>query len=186
MISSRMKRSIRSSIRSAQASDHDRCRQVLLLTFFFNYMRPLFDAGKIYIALPPLFQLKKKGRKKDEVRYVWTEDELVEAQKEMGKNVELQRYKGLGEMMPEQLWETTMNPETRTLIQVRIEDEALSKWIESNVSFTLEDADSMMSSVIVLYSKYVIQDRAIPDVRDMRCTRKGTLLRRASGKVPRL
>lgn len=136
--------------------------QVLLLTFFFNYMRPLFDAGKIYIALPPLFQLKKKGRKKDEVRYVWTEDELVEAQKEMGKNIELQRYKGLGEMMPEQLWETTMNPETRTLIQVRIEDEALSlkrvttlmgdnvemrrKWIESNVSFTLEDADSILGN----------------------------------------
>jgi topoisomerase-4 subunit B len=80
----------------------------------------------------------------------------------MGKNVELQRYKGLGEMMPEQLWETTMNPETRTLIQVRIEDEALSlkrvttlmgdnvemrrKWIESNVSFTLEDADSILGN----------------------------------------
>ncbi|WP_342387109.1 DNA topoisomerase IV subunit B [Salinicoccus bachuensis] len=136
--------------------------QVLLLTFFFNYMRPLFDAGKIYIALPPLFQLKKKTKKKEDVRYVWTEDELIEAQKEMGKNVELQRYKGLGEMMPEQLWETTMNPETRTLIQVRIEDEALSlkrvttlmgdnvemrrKWIESNVSFTLEDADSILGN----------------------------------------
>ena len=134
--------------------------QVLLLTFFFNYMRPLFDAGKIYIAMPPLFQLKKKTKKKEDVRYVWTEDELLEAQKDMGKGIELQRYKGLGEMMPEQLWETTMNPETRTLIQVGVEDEALSlkrvttlmgdnvelrrKWIESNVSFTLEDADSIL------------------------------------------
>ena len=67
--------------------------QVLLLTFFFNYMRPLFEAGKIYIALPPLFKLEKKGKKKD-VQYVWTEDELEVAQREMGSNVELQRYKG--------------------------------------------------------------------------------------------
>src|SRR5690625_1345742 len=134
--------------------------QVLLLTFFFNYMRPLFEAGKIYIALPPLFQLKKKVRKKEEVRYVWTEEELEEAHKEMGGNVELQRYKGLGEMMAEQLWETTMNPETRTLVQVSIDDESLSlkrvttlmgdnvelsrKWIESNVSFTLEDQNSIL------------------------------------------
>src|SRR5699024_12073041 len=99
---------------------------VLLLTFFFYYMRPLSEAGKIYIALPPLLQLKKKVRKKEEVRYVWTEEELEEAHKEMGGNVELQRYKGLGEMMAEQLWETTMNPETRTLVQVSIDDEALS------------------------------------------------------------
>ena len=136
--------------------------QVLLLTFFFNYMRPLFDAGKIYIAMPPLFQLKKKSGKKEDVRYVWTDDELQEAQKDMGKGVELQRYKGLGEMMPEQLWETTMNPDTRTLIQVGIEDEALSlkrvttlmgdnvemrrKWIESNVSFTLEEQDSILDN----------------------------------------
>lgn len=136
--------------------------QVLLLTFFFNYMRPLFDAGKIYIALPPLFQLKKKVKGKEVIRYVWTEDELEEAQKELGNNVELQRYKGLGEMMPAQLWDTTMNPDSRTLIQVRIEDEALSlkrvttlmgdnvemrrKWIEANVSFTLEEQDSILEN----------------------------------------
>ena len=134
--------------------------QVLLLTFFFNYMRPLFEAGKIYIALPPLFKLEKKGKKK-QIKYVWTEDELAEAQEEMG-NAELQRYKGLGEMMAEQLWETTMDPETRTLIQVRIEDEALSlkrvttlmgdnveirrKWIDANVSFTLEEGNSILDN----------------------------------------
>ena len=135
--------------------------QVLLLTFFFNYMRPLFEAGKIYIALPPLFKLETKGNKK-KIKYVWTEDELADAQTEMGANAELQRYKGLGEMMAEQLWETTMNPDTRTLIQVRIEDEALSlkrvttlmgdnveirrKWIDSNVSFTLEEGTSILDN----------------------------------------
>lgn len=136
--------------------------QVLLLTFFFNYMRPLFAAGKIYIAMPPLYQLKKGSGKKQEIRYVWTEDELQKAMAEMGKGVELQRYKGLGEMMPAQLWETTMDPNTRTLIKVSIDDEALSlkrittlmgdnvemrrKWIESHVSFTLEEDPSILES----------------------------------------
>ncbi|WP_419181879.1 DNA topoisomerase IV subunit B [Nosocomiicoccus massiliensis] len=136
--------------------------QVLLLTFFFNYMRPLLHAGKVYIALPPLFKLEKKRGKKQETRYVWTEEELEEMKEELGDNVEIQRYKGLGEMMADQLWETTMDPENRTLIQVLIDDEALSlkrvstlmgdnveirrDWIEENVSFTLEDDASILDS----------------------------------------
>ncbi|WP_371440759.1 DNA topoisomerase IV subunit B [Nosocomiicoccus sp. HMSC067E10] len=136
--------------------------QVLLLTFFFNYMRPLLHAGKVYIALPPLFKLEKKRGKKQETRYVWTEEELEAMKEELGDNVEIQRYKGLGEMMADQLWETTMDPENRTLIQVLIDDEALSlkrvstlmgdnveirrDWIEENVSFTLEDDASILDS----------------------------------------
>jgi topoisomerase-4 subunit B len=126
--------------------------QVLLLTFFYRYMKPLIDAGMVYIAQPPLYKVTKKGGKTPQVRYAWTDEQLQGIMKEFGKNVELQRYKGLGEMNPEQLWETTMNPETRTLIQVHIEDAAKAerrvstlmgdkvdprkRWIIENVDFT--------------------------------------------------
>ncbi len=126
--------------------------QVLLLTFFYRYMKPLIDAGKIYIAQPPLYKVTKKSGKSATSRYAWTEDQLQALTKELGKPIELQRYKGLGEMNPEQLWETTMNPETRTLLQVRIEDAAKAerrvstlmgdkvdprkRWIIEHVDFT--------------------------------------------------
>ncbi len=126
--------------------------QVLLLTFFYRYMKPLIDAGKVYIAQPPLYKMTKKVGKSPTVQYAWTDEQLQELLKEFGKNVELQRYKGLGEMNPEQLWETTMNPETRTLLQVQIEDAAKAerrvstlmgdkvdprkRWIIENVDFT--------------------------------------------------
>jgi DNA gyrase subunit B len=95
--------------------------RTLLLTFFFRYMQPLIEAGHLYIAQPPLYRVAS-GR--DE-RYAYSEQERREILEEMsGRSVSTQMYKGLGEMNPEQLWETTLNPENRTLLQVSIEDAA--------------------------------------------------------------
>ena len=98
--------------------------QVLLLTFFFKYMKPLVQAGRVFIALPPLYKLEKGKGKNKKVEYAWTDEELENLQKQLGKGFILQRYKGLGEMNPEQLWETTMDPKTRLLKQVTIENAA--------------------------------------------------------------
>ena len=90
----------------------------LMLTFFFRFMRPLIEGGYVYIAQPPLFKL---ARGKD-VRYAYSEQEMSRISAEMGQGVKVNRYKGLGEMNPEQLWETTMNPDNRVIVQISIED----------------------------------------------------------------
>jgi len=136
--------------------------QVLLLTFFFKYMKPLVQAGRVFIALPPLYKLEKGKGKQQKVEYAWTDEELEKLQKKLGKGFSLQRYKGLGEMNPEQLWETTMNPETRTLIRVQVDDEIRSskrvttlmgdkvaprrEWIENHVEFGLQEDQSILDN----------------------------------------
>ena len=108
--------------------------RAILLTFFFRYMRELITDGHVYIGLPPLYKVYKK----DYVEYVYSDAYLPEAISRAGRGYMIQRYKGLGEMNPEQLWETTMDPEKRTLIQVSIEDAAeaekmVSTWMGDNI-----------------------------------------------------
>lgn len=136
--------------------------QVLLLTFFYRYMKPLVEAGKVYIALPPFYKVTKGSGKKQINQYAWTDEELASITQNIGKGYLLQRYKGLGEMNAEQLWETTMDPEHRTLVRVRIDDAAQAerrvttlmgdkvaprrKWIESHVQFSLEEDGSILET----------------------------------------
>ena len=91
-----------------------------MLTFFYRYMRPLIEKGYVYIAMPPLYKVTK-GKKE---YYVYDDNELEKLMNEIGRDPkpDIQRYKGLGEMSSEQLWQTTMNPETRTMMQVSVED----------------------------------------------------------------
>ena len=125
--------------------------QVLLLTFFYRFMRELIETGHVYIAMPPLYGVMQ-GKERI---YLYSDEELNEMKEKKGDRLDIQRYKGLGEMDADQLWDTTMDPEKRTLIQVSIEDAALCerrisvlmgnnaeirrKWIDDNIDFTLEE-----------------------------------------------
>ncbi len=125
--------------------------QILLLTFFYRYMKPLIEAGKLYIAMPPLYKLFS-GKT---IYYAWTDEERKDILNKSKIKLETQRYKGLGEMNADQLWETTMDPNTRSLVKVNINDVLLAEkrvsilmgdkveprkeWIEENVDFTLQD-----------------------------------------------
>lgn len=128
--------------------------QVLLLTFFFRYMRPLIEHGRLYLAQPPLYKVSLKKGRQEVSHYAWSDEEMRQMI-ENEHNVTIQRYKGLGEMNADQLWDTTMNPEKRALIQVKIDDLSTSdkrvsilmgdqvaprrQWIEENVDFEISD-----------------------------------------------
>ena len=125
---------------------------ILLLTFFYRFMKPLIENGHLYIAMPPLYALKNGNKI---YGYAWTDEQAEDIRKQNKLKLEKQRYKGLGEMNAEQLWETTMDPNKRSLIKVNLTDAALAErrvsvlmgdnveprkqWIEENIEFTLED-----------------------------------------------
>ena len=135
--------------------------QTLLITFFYNYMRPLILKGKLFVAMPPLYRVYKEVNHRMIYRYAWDDNDLEKAKKEIGAGYKVGRYKGLGEMNAEQLWETTMDPKRRQLLKVTIEDALIAEqrmntlmgndaqvrrqWIEENINFN--EVDSFVDEV---------------------------------------
>ncbi|MCQ2801127.1 MAG: type IIA DNA topoisomerase subunit B [Bacilli bacterium] len=135
--------------------------QTLLITFFYNFMRPLILKGKVFVALPPLYRASREVKGKEIYKYAWDDEGLAEAKKELGGTPRVNRYKGLGEMNDDQLKESTMDPKTRQLLKVTIEDSVLAEqrlitlmgndpsqrrsWIEENINFN--EVDSFIDEV---------------------------------------
>jgi topoisomerase-4 subunit B len=125
--------------------------RTLWMTYVYRYMRPLITNGHLYIALPPLYKVYKQSKKGEIVKYAYSDEELETAKKEVGKGALIQRYKGLGEMNPDQLWETTLNPETRTLQQVTIEDASKA---EKMVSLLMGDVVEPRKNYMYKYAEF--------------------------------
>ncbi len=131
--------------------------RAILLTFFFRYMRNLINDGHVYIGLPPLYKVYKKNYEE----YVYSDYELNDAIKRAGKGYQIQRYKGLGEMNPEQLWETTMDPEKRTLVQVTIDDAAEA---EKMVTTWMGDNIDARKAYIALHANFNREDKFVEEI----------------------
>jgi len=125
--------------------------RTLWMTYIYRYMRPLIANGHLYLALPPLYKVYKPDKKGEIEIYAYSDEELEKAKKDVGKNALIQRYKGLGEMNPEQLWETTLNPVTRTLQQVTIEDASKA---EKMVSLLMGDVVEPRKNYIYKYAEF--------------------------------
>ncbi|MGG7163893.1 DNA gyrase/topoisomerase IV subunit B [Clostridium ihumii] len=125
--------------------------RTLWMTYIYRYMRPLIQNGHLYIALPPLYKVYKNVKNKEVCKYAYSDDELEKAKKEIGKGALIQRYKGLGEMNPDQLWDTTLNPETRTLQRVTIEDAAKA---EKMISLLMGDVVEPRKNYMYKYAEF--------------------------------
>lgn len=121
------------------------------MTYIYRYMRPLIANGHLYIALPPLYKVYKQTKQGEIVKYAYSDDDLGSVKKQVGKGALIQRYKGLGEMNPDQLWETTLNPETRTLQQITIEDAAKS---EKMISLLMGDVVEPRKNYMYKYAEF--------------------------------
>lgn len=125
--------------------------RTLWMTYIYRYMRPLITNGHLYLAQPPLYKVYRESKGKSIVKYAYSDDQLEAVKKEVGKGALIQRYKGLGEMNPDQLWETTLNPETRTLLQVNIEDAAKA---EKMVSLLMGDIVEPRKNYMYKYGEF--------------------------------